>query len=162
MVLKSNHTSFLSKCRFSLLSELNADFVYAVETFGKIIIAEKEAPIAMKTIKPTSLGGVAGGEKFVHQVTQFSLHCIYYSREFFSNTQRMFLFKKKETNNSGCTEAMKQITMYYFDLFYIYLQFAMKAAGNELRAVTRFFQVSYARAKILCTPLLATCDFHGC
>lgn len=40
-------------------------------------------------------------------------------------------------------------------------QNAMKAAGNELRAVTRFFQASYSKAKKLCIPLIATCEFHG-
>lgn len=43
--------------------------MYAVETFGKIILAEKDTPVEMKTIKPTAaIGGVAGGEKFLHKV----------------------------------------------------------------------------------------------
>lgn len=46
-----------------LLSEHTTDFVYAVETFGKIIISERYLPYEEKTIKPIKLGGIAGGEK---------------------------------------------------------------------------------------------------
>lgn len=35
------------------------------EAYGKIIISEKALPVAQKTIKPSSVGGIAGGEKYI-------------------------------------------------------------------------------------------------
>jgi len=37
------------------------------ETYGKIIISEINVPLAQKTIKPISIGGQAGGEKYIAQ-----------------------------------------------------------------------------------------------
>jgi hypothetical protein len=35
--------------------------------YGKIIISEVFLPYKQKTIKPISIGGVAGGEKYIHR-----------------------------------------------------------------------------------------------
>ena len=35
--------------------------------YGKIIISELGMPVPQKTIKPIKLGGVAGGDKYLHQ-----------------------------------------------------------------------------------------------
>ena len=44
---------------------LEHDFVYAAETYGRIIISEHCLPDHQKTINPVSVGGVAGGEKYI-------------------------------------------------------------------------------------------------
>ena len=38
------------------------DFVYCAETYGRIIISEHCLPNDRRTIKPISIGGIAGGE----------------------------------------------------------------------------------------------------
>jgi len=47
---------------------LNKDFVYQAELYGRIIISEHFLPIERQTFKPLSLGGVAGGDKYIVQV----------------------------------------------------------------------------------------------
>ncbi len=39
--------------------------VYTAQTYGRVIISELSVPIHYKTIKPTSIGGTAGGEKYI-------------------------------------------------------------------------------------------------
>jgi hypothetical protein len=41
-----------------------ADFVDTASKYGLIIISELFLPVAKKTIKPASVGGIAGGEKY--------------------------------------------------------------------------------------------------
>tara|TARA_R110002050_G_scaffold63534_1_gene138832 strand:- start:88 stop:1071 length:984 start_codon:yes stop_codon:yes gene_type:complete len=47
------------------LMHLSEDFVHASRTVGKIIISEVYLPLSKKTIKPQTLGGRAGGEKYI-------------------------------------------------------------------------------------------------
>lgn len=71
-------------CRrnYGELAQLDLNFVESARTFGQLIISEQglsaaktahrvtpraALPLEQKTIKPTKLGGVAGGEKFVHR-----------------------------------------------------------------------------------------------
>jgi hypothetical protein len=56
-----------SKAKFETLRNLELDFVYAAQLYGKIIISELSLPVQRKTIKPVSVGGIAGGEKYVCQ-----------------------------------------------------------------------------------------------
>ncbi|EGC32510.1 hypothetical protein DICPUDRAFT_15088, partial [Dictyostelium purpureum] len=53
--------------KFERLSSLEHDFVYAAETYGRIIISENFLSNELKTIKPVSVGGIAGGEKYIVQ-----------------------------------------------------------------------------------------------
>ncbi|EFA75197.1 hypothetical protein PPL_11271 [Heterostelium album PN500] len=53
-----------SEIKYEYLSKNSNDFVYCANTFGKIIISEVNLPDEQKTIKPLSLGGVAGGYKY--------------------------------------------------------------------------------------------------
>ena len=50
---------------YAELLNLNQDFIHTAKVFGKIIISEMYLPIDAKTIKPVSVGGVAGGDKYV-------------------------------------------------------------------------------------------------
>ena len=47
------------------LMHLSDDFVHAARTFGKIIITEAFLPVEKKTIKPRTIGGIVGGEKYI-------------------------------------------------------------------------------------------------
>eukprot|EP01125_Pyxidicula_operculata_P017085 TRINITY_DN5945_c0_g1_i2.p1 TRINITY_DN5945_c0_g1~~TRINITY_DN5945_c0_g1_i2.p1 ORF type:complete len:1909 (-),score=399.00 TRINITY_DN5945_c0_g1_i2:471-6197(-) len=53
--------------KYTKLSEIASDFVYAAETYGKIIISEFYLPNSLKTIKSANFGGIAGGTKFLKQ-----------------------------------------------------------------------------------------------
>ncbi|KAM9964845.1 hypothetical protein ACTFIW_004637 [Dictyostelium discoideum] len=53
--------------KFERLSSLEHDFVYAAESYGRIIISENFLANELKTIKPVSVGGIAGGEKYIVQ-----------------------------------------------------------------------------------------------
>lgn len=50
---------------------LAQDFLHCAETYGRIIIAERFLSVENKTIKPISLGGVSGGEKYIVHETLF-------------------------------------------------------------------------------------------
>jgi hypothetical protein len=47
------------------LLHLSQDFIYCAKTYGKIIISEVYVKSSKKTIKPISLGGQAGGDKYI-------------------------------------------------------------------------------------------------
>lgn len=49
----------------SALSELATDFTTTAKQYGKIIVSELFLPTHMKTITPVTVGGVAGGEKYI-------------------------------------------------------------------------------------------------
>jgi hypothetical protein len=49
------------------LTDMTAKFTEDAVTYGSIIIKEQNLPINQKTIKPIGVGGVAGGQKFVHE-----------------------------------------------------------------------------------------------
>jgi hypothetical protein len=47
------------------LMHLSDDFVHAARTFGRIIISEVFLPVKQKTIRPKTIGGIVGGEKYI-------------------------------------------------------------------------------------------------
>ena len=49
------------------IAQLGLDFVNIAKVYGRVIISERPLPPHMRTIKPvtSSLGGVAGGEKYI-------------------------------------------------------------------------------------------------
>jgi len=49
------------------LISLSQDFHHAAKTYGKMIISEVYLPLENKTIKPASVGGQAGGDKYIVQ-----------------------------------------------------------------------------------------------
>lgn len=52
---------------YQTLSRLSEDFVYTVKTYGRIIISEEALDVSEKTLKPVSVGGIAGGTKYIEQ-----------------------------------------------------------------------------------------------
>ncbi|EGG14472.1 hypothetical protein DFA_12244 [Cavenderia fasciculata] len=53
-----------SEEKFKKLSTIANEFVYCANTYGKIIISERNLENDQKTILPIDIGGVAGGSKF--------------------------------------------------------------------------------------------------
>lgn len=47
------------------LIHLAQDFIYSSCSYGRIIISEAFVPDHMKTIKPTAMGGIVGGDKYI-------------------------------------------------------------------------------------------------
>ncbi|KAH3742853.1 Histidine kinase A [Pelomyxa schiedti] len=62
-----------SEVKFRKLFNLEHDFVYASIAYAKIIISELCMPREVKTIKPISVGGVAGGQKYLCQNILFKV-----------------------------------------------------------------------------------------
>ncbi len=58
--------SFGRSDKWTHLADVHGDFQDTARNVGRIIISEMHLPDECKTIKPTSLGGVAGGKKFIH------------------------------------------------------------------------------------------------
>jgi hypothetical protein len=56
-----------SESKYQKLSQLAHEFIFVAETYGKVIISEINVPVEHKTIKPISIGGQAGGEKYIAQ-----------------------------------------------------------------------------------------------
>eukprot|EP01125_Pyxidicula_operculata_P017771 TRINITY_DN626_c0_g1_i2.p1 TRINITY_DN626_c0_g1~~TRINITY_DN626_c0_g1_i2.p1 ORF type:complete len:1906 (-),score=451.08 TRINITY_DN626_c0_g1_i2:60-5777(-) len=53
--------------KFKSLANLAKDFTSVAQAYGKIIISECFLPDSEKTLKPVSLGGLAGGKKYIFQ-----------------------------------------------------------------------------------------------
>lgn len=49
--------------KYSSLSHLAQDFIYASKLYAKVIVSELYVPPEHKTIKPVKIGGIAGGDK---------------------------------------------------------------------------------------------------
>jgi len=90
--------------RFEKLSALAADFQHTAKMCGKIIISEKNLPDKERTIKEASVGGQAGGTKYIYHGILF-----------------------KFATNSNCSN------IYSAD------EYAMKAAGHELKGAMRYY-----------------------
>ena len=71
-----------------LLVELVQDFSYAARQYGEIIGSERFLPYNKKTIKPVSIGGVAGGEKFASSISLFNFH---FNPFFFSKKKQRYV-----------------------------------------------------------------------
>eukprot|EP01125_Pyxidicula_operculata_P022245 TRINITY_DN898_c1_g1_i1.p1 TRINITY_DN898_c1_g1~~TRINITY_DN898_c1_g1_i1.p1 ORF type:complete len:1793 (+),score=365.55 TRINITY_DN898_c1_g1_i1:43-5379(+) len=104
-----------NKQKFKKLASLERDFLYVAETYGRIIISEKYLDVSQKTIKPSSIGGTAGGEKYICQ-------------------NILFKFAVDPAIGDGW--------LYGGDTENI--EKAMKAACNELKGLTAFFHAAVA------------------
>jgi len=52
--------------KYKAISDLANDFVFASSLYARIIISEYELPVDQKTIKPSHVGGIAGGTPTRH------------------------------------------------------------------------------------------------
>ncbi|EFA81515.1 hypothetical protein PPL_05504 [Heterostelium album PN500] len=120
--------------KFQKLTFMAMDFVKAAETYGRIIIKEMFMPVKSKTIPPIDIGGVAGGEKYICQNILFK----------FAYDQKIggsWLYGGKVPSDFG----------------------ASKAAGNELRGLSFFFQniMDHDCADRINVPLMCIIDYYG-
>ncbi len=72
--------------KYALLRALYSDFCYAALSYGSIIISERHLPVHQKTIRPVSLGGQAGGEKYLVQSIIFKVFFFF----FFKKKKKLF------------------------------------------------------------------------
>ncbi|KYQ92909.1 hypothetical protein DLAC_05501 [Tieghemostelium lacteum] len=87
--------------KFERLSSLEHDFVYAAETYGRIIISEHFLPHNVRTIKPVTVGGIAGGEKYIVQGILFKFAVENETFGLYGNDENAMKTAAHELN--GCT-----------------------------------------------------------
>ena len=120
--------------KFQQLSDLYMDFKQIAKHIGKTLIMEKHLPVSKKTIRPLSLGGVAGGEKYVYSSILFKFPCDVELRK------GVYLYGGDRPN----------------------LEFANKAAGHELKSLDAFASESLALdINNVHVPLMALVDYRG-
>jgi hypothetical protein len=56
------------------LNDLFSDFVEQASRVGELIISESHKPIASKMVRPSKIGGIAGGEKFIARYIFYCSH----------------------------------------------------------------------------------------
>ncbi|KAL6079943.1 Clu domain-containing protein [Balamuthia mandrillaris] len=105
---------------------------HAAEVYGRIIISERFLPYDDKTIKPLSMGGVAGGEKY---------QC----------RGMLFKFAVDTEYKSGC---------WMYGFCHPNDTNAMKAAAHELRSLARIVDAE-AAAEGIFVPLMTIVDYRG-
>eukprot|EP01133_Synstelium_polycarpum_P013644 gene13644-16064_t len=87
--------------KFERLASLEHDFVYAAESYGRIIISEHLLPNDQKTIRPVSVGGIAGGEKYIVQGILFKFAVESDTYGLYGNDENAMKTAAHELN--GCT-----------------------------------------------------------
>ena len=113
------------------LAALRADFISTAEFYGRIILAERWLPVYRKSIKPISLGGVAGGTKYLVQGV------LYKFAEDVDLGQGRWMYGGETRNDAA----------------------AAKACGNELKGLSAVFQASSELD--IRVPLMCLVDFSG-
>lgn len=113
------------------LASLRADFISTAEFYGRIILAERWLPVYRKSIKPISLGGVAGGTKYLVQ------GILYKFAEDVDLGNGRWMYGGEDRNDAA----------------------ASKACGNELKGLSAVFQASPELD--IRVPLMCLVDFSG-
>ena len=137
--------------KFGQLRNLANDFCFTAELYARVIISELYLPTCQKTIKPSSVGGVAGGQKFVVQGILF---------KFAVDVELKRNGSSSSTSSSASSESSSQPSS--SSSFWMYggsapaTEYAMKAAKHELRSTIAYFSTNACRV-----PLVAIVDFRG-
>ncbi len=113
------------------MNNIAAYFVSTAEMYGRIIIAEYSFPIEKKTFKPVSVGGVAGGEKYIVAGILFKVIFI-----------------------------LSNHFQFAIDIYGLYGgdENAMKAASHDLKGLQQFF---HSGVEGIHLPLMALINFRG-
>ena len=149
--------------KYRRLLNLSNDFVFAAQMYGKIIISERYLPVKEKTIKPNDrLGGVAGGEKYIHQgiLFKFAVDVRVYPPPDQSPSA------DARGHRAGCGGGgfARTVTGAGTNEVWMYGgespsdEAAQHVAGNELRGLISFFKCN---VKDLHVPLMALIDYLG-
>lgn len=111
---------------------LGSDFFHAASLYAQVIISELPLPCALKSIQPVSVGGIAGGEKFIVD---------------------NILFKFASDSKLGNTNVYMYGGPSKRD------DLAMKAANVEMRNMQTV--ITGIRGTKLLAPLMCVIDFQG-
>lgn len=118
--------------KFHRLATLGKDFIQSAQMYGRVILSELHLPPSQKTIKPVSIGGVAGGEKFLIKSILFKL-----ARDVAIPSRKdLWMYGGREPNHEQ----------------------AIKAAGQELKGATQYHNCGIRGLR---TPLMALITFNG-
>jgi hypothetical protein len=120
--------------KWQKLTHLSEDFLDHSKRFGRIIITEQHLPDAEKTIHKFKIGGVAGGDKYLHKGILFKLTvdtCFGPNRYLYGGRQEGY-------------------------------EFAAKAAGHGLRAGQKYIEALSTRNHRLRIPMEVIVEFRGC
>ncbi|GAB5366308.1 hypothetical protein AAMO2058_001132800 [Amorphochlora amoebiformis] len=121
---------------FIRLYQVAHDFQDMACSYGKVILSEMHLPVSEKTIKPsTSLGGHAGGDKFVARGLMFKV------------------VKDKEVNSG-----------YIYGGKVPRIDLAAKSASQELKVIDAFYKASRMSSSAkdsVCIPLQVMVDYAG-
>lgn len=99
---------------FRLLTQLR-------QSYGKIIISERYLPVTQKTIKPTSLGGIAGGEKYI---CQNILYKFAVDTDISDNSTPMWMYGGREKSDRLAAKgAAHDLSIFFFFFFFSFLFF---------------------------------------
>lgn len=156
--------------KFAQLRNLANDFCFTAELYARIIISELYLPTSQKTIKPSSVGGVAGGQKFIVQGILFKFSVDVELRKASSSASTTNLpslepsslpstpqsSDLKSRTNSAPLGASGQTSIWMYGGATPSTEFAMKAAKHELRSTIAYFSTNTCRV-----PLVALVDFRG-
>lgn len=171
--------------KFAQLRNLANDFCFTAELYARIIISELYLPTSQKTIKPSSVGGVAGGQKFVVQGILFKFAVdveLRKSSSASSSSQPTGIEPGSSTFASGTPTTKRSQasslspgspgpassatpplpassnpgSLWMYGGAMPSTEFAMKAAKHELRSTIAYFSTSTCRV-----PLVALVDFRG-
>ena len=131
-----------SKEKYDKLGELMKSFVLASEQYGTLIISERNLPNDKKIIQPVSIGGIAGGDKFIVQGILFKFSCDPKLR----NGKYLY-----GGNNESQELAMKAAKHELNNLI----------AFNEAKEITKENLNKQNNFIDLCTPLMTLIDYKG-
>lgn len=143
--------------KFGQLRNLANDFCFTAELYARVIISELYLPTCQKTIKPSSVGGVAGGQKFVVQGILFKFAVDVELKKSASTPS-----STTPTPASPASEHTKPKNAAGNGSVWMYggsgpaTEYAMKAAKHELRSTIAYFSTNACRV-----PLVAIVDFRG-
>eukprot|EP01091_Cochliopodium_minus_P013456 TRINITY_DN4343_c0_g1_i3.p1 TRINITY_DN4343_c0_g1~~TRINITY_DN4343_c0_g1_i3.p1 ORF type:complete len:256 (-),score=68.36 TRINITY_DN4343_c0_g1_i3:637-1404(-) len=121
--------------KISRIATITKNFQFHAKKYGEIIISEKLLPVEKKIIKPISLGGIAGGDKFVVHGMLFKF------AQDVEVGKGVYLYGYKEKND--------------------YL--AQKSVGHELKNISALFDVINKNSKCSDFKISLSCrvDFMG-
>lgn len=134
--------------KYKAMAKLSRDFVQLAKMYGRIIISEHRLPDSEKTIKPTDIGGRAGGLKYII---------------------RGILFKLSEDQMGSQDKNGNPIHIYGGSIGSDY-ELAMKGAAHELKGATSylnyFLTLTEADSAALSSstprvPMMALITFRG-
>jgi hypothetical protein len=137
--------------KWTELAKMAHDFAYMAKTYGRIIISERFLAGAEKTVKTVSIGGLAGGDKYICQGILFKVSISHLtSPQLISPLSSQFALDTKVTG--GAEDLWLYGGKQRSD------SKATKAAGHDLSGLMAYYNTSTPG---LYYPLMALIDYRG-